>query len=139
MSQRNYSVNLYGIVILPESTVFDKIVEKLAVKFKDVYEKVGEDAIDFVNELSEINELSISFVSEVEDLSLFNLNEENNEWWAEQALLLLGEYNRPNLYSSPFSSKEECADFHKKKFGDILPQDFDYMANIGEISYVIWG
>lgn len=139
MSQSNYSVNLYGIVVLPKTTVFDRVIENLAVKFKDIYEKKDKDAINFVKELNGVSEFDISFVSDIEDLSLFNLNEENEEWYEEQALLLLGSHNRPNLYSSPFTSKEECVNFYKKEFGGILPQDFDYMANIGEISYVIWG
>lgn len=139
MSQSNYAVSIYGIMLRPGTTDFKKTVEKLAAKHNELYEEAEQDAKVFLTELEETGKLSIVYQRDIEDLSLYNLNEDCEEFWSEEVLIFAGDHNFPKLYSSPFNSKQEVIDFYKEQFGEFLPENFSYEENLGKISYVIWG
>lgn len=139
MSQSNYAVGIYGIMLRPGTADFEKVVKKLATKYHELYKEAEQDEDIFLTELEETGKLSIVYQRDIEDLSLYNLNEDSEEFWNEEVLILAGDHNFPKLYSSPFNSKQEVVDFYKKQFGEFLPEEFSYEENLGKISYVIWG
>ena len=62
-----------------------------------------------------------------------------NRFITKKIFILFGDHEYPTLYSAPFKSKEDCVNYYKENFGDILPKDFNYENNIGKISYITWG
>ena len=140
MSQKNYTITNYGIVIhIDESEQYNYVVKKLISKNKKFYKDLDEDEFDFLNELQYQAEQSLHVSYDAENIEIITLNGDDREIYAIDVLILIGNHDVPTLYSAPFKSKQDCINHYKKQFGDILPKDFDYENNIGRISYVTWG
>lgn len=137
MSMHNYAIFYYGLAIqLDGSEQYDYIMKQLASKYKDLYE--NNDEYDFLDNLQYQENDSLVLVTDAEDPEIINLKG-NYRTLPEDFLILIGDHKVPTLYSSPFTSKEDCINQYKQQFGDILPKDFDYENNIGRISYITWG
>lgn len=134
MSQQNYAITYYGILIpIDGSKLYTHVLKQLASKYLGYYQEAN-DELDF------LNELDFTHTSyEAEDIGINTLAGEYRKIYANDILILIGDHEYPNLYSAPFKSKEDCIEYYKKQFGDILPTDFNYENNIGKISYVTWG
>lgn len=140
MSQQNYTITNYGIVIpIDESEQYNYVIKKLISKNKQFYKNLDKDEFDFLNELQYQDGQSLHVSYDAENIEIITLNGDDREIYATDVLILIGNHNVPTLYSAPFKSKEDCIKHYKKQFGDILPKDFDYENNIGRISYVTWG
>ena len=135
MSQSNYTITYYGIAIpIDSSELYTHVLKQLASKYPEYYQEVYEDELDFLNIFDFTN---VSY--EAEDIGIITLAGEYKDIYTNNILILIGDHEYPNLYSSPFKSKKDCINHYKKQFGDILPKDFNYENNIGKISYVTWG
>lgn len=137
MSMHNYAITYYGLTIpLDGSEQYNYIIKQLASKYKDLYE--DDDEYTFLDNVQYQENDSIVLVTDAEDPDITNLND-GCRTLPEDFLVLIGDHSVPTLYSTPFKSKEDCINHYKQKFGDILPEDFDYKNNIGRISYITWG
>lgn len=140
MSQQNYTITYYGIAIpIDDSEQYNYIVEQLISKNKQFYKDLDEDDFNFLQELQFQEEQSLHVSYDAEDIEVITLKGDYKPLYVEDILILVGDHKIPNLYSSPFKSKQDCINHYKKQFGDILPKDFDYESNIGKISYITWG
>ena len=134
MSQSKYTITHYGIAIpINGSKLYEHVLKQLASKYLGYYQEAN-DELDFLDMLDFTN---VSY--EAEDIGIITLAGEYKEIYTNDILILIGDHEYPNLYSAPFKSKEDCIQFYKQQFGDILPKDFNYENNIGKISYVTWG
>ena len=137
MSMHNYAITYYGLTVLLDTTEqHNYIIKQLASKYKDLYK--NNDEYDFLDNVQHKENDSIVLVTDAEDPEIINLKG-NYRSLPEDFLVLIGDHKIPNLYLSPFKSKEDCINHYKQQFGDILPKDFDYENNIGKISYITWG
>ena len=138
MSMHNYAITYYGLTIpLDGSEQHNNIIKNLASKYKDLYNNDC-DEYEFLDTVQYQEYESLALVTEAEDSDITNLNGGCRSL-PEDFLVLIGDHSVPTLYSSPFKSKEDCVNHYKQKFGDILPDDFDYENNIGQITYITWG
>ena len=137
MSMHSYAITYYGITIpLDGSEQYDYIIKKLASKYKELYK--DNDEYNFLDSVQYEEYESLVLTTNAEESEIINLNG-NYKYLPEDFLILIGDHSVPNLYSTPFKSKEDCINHYKQKFGDILPDNFDYENNIGKITYISWG
>ena len=140
MSQQNYTITNYGIVIpIDNSPQYNHVVKQLISKNKQFYEDLNKDETDFLYELPFQTNQSLHVTYDTESINIITLNGDYREIYATDILILIGNHEEPSLYSAPFKSKEECIRYYKNQFDDLLPKDFDYEGNIGKITYVTWG
>ena len=140
MSQQNYTSTYYGIAIpMNEEPLYQHILKQLISKHNDFYLECDQDDIVFISQLQFQEEKSLHYPYDPEDINVITLAGDYKPIYVDDVLILIGNHTFPNLYSAPFTSKEACIKHYKKKFGDILPKDFDYENNIGKISYLTWG
>lgn len=139
MTTLNYAIINYGIAIpIDNSELYQYVLERLISKNQDLYETICKKNIDdFLVELSlqPYRDIDVSF--DVEGIEFINLDKDYKSIYVDNILILVGDHETPTLYSTPFKSKEDCIEHYKQKFKNILPKNFDYKNNIGEISYVI--
>ena len=135
MSQQNYSITYYGIAIpIDNSRLYKHVLKQLISKHSQLYQECQKDELTF------LTELQFTYVPyDAEDIGFISLNNEYEPFYNKKIFILFGDHEYPTLYSAPFKSKEDCVNYYKENFGDILPTDFDYENNIGKISYVNWG
>lgn len=133
----SYAITYYGIAIpLDGSEQYDYIIKRLASKYKELYK--DNDEYNFLDSVQYEEYESLVLTTNAEESEIINLNG-NYKSLPEDFLILIGDHSVPNLYSTPFKSKDDCINHYKQKFSDILPDDFDYENNIGKITYIIWG
>lgn len=133
-----YSYKLwYGIAIpVNDSKESKSIINNLILKYQDIYNNCGQDINNFFNYLKYDNDILIFFDYNVNDAEIINLDGALKTLYDDKLLILTGDHDIPNLSSSPFASKEDCVNYYKKEFNDILPKNFKYIENLGQIRYV---
>lgn len=135
MSQQNYAITYYGIPIpIENSKLYQHVLKKLISKHSQLYQECQKDELTF------LTELQFTYVPyDAEDIGFISLDNEYEPFYNKKIFILFGDHEYPTLYSAPFKSKEDCVNYYKENFRDILPKDFNYENNIGKISYITWG
>ncbi len=135
MSQHIYPTYYYGIPIpIDNSELYQHVLKKLISKHSQLYQECQKDELTF------LTELQFTYVPyDAEDIGFISLDNEYEPFYNKKIFILFGDHEYPTLYSAPFKSKEDCVNYYKENFGDILPKDFNYENNIGKISYITWG
>lgn len=144
MSMTRYAVNEIGILINPDSYDFVYLCNKLRKLAPEL--NYIENDIEFIYEIKDINidyKINIDVIyiedSPINDIDIYTLKEDLKTYHFEDVIVLQGQHRFPTLTQSPFRSKYDCINHYKEIYGELLPEDFDYENNIGEISYSLFG
>lgn len=144
MSITRYAVNEIGILINPDSYDFVYLCDKLRRLAPEL--NYIENDIEFIYEVKEINidykiNIDVTYIedSPINDIDIYTLKEDLKTYHFEDVIVLQGQHRFPTLTQSPFRSKYDCIKHYKEIYGELLPEDFDYENNIGEISYSLFG
>lgn len=138
MSTCKYIVNTYGIAITSHSKQYESILEKLKEKHPDYFND-GQDEFEHLYYINDI-EPNISHHHNVNIYKIETIDGQKSASISDvNALLVLhGDHDKPTLITSPFKSNQECIDYYKKQFGNILPDDFNYENTIAKIHIEAW-
>lgn len=105
-----------------------------------------ESDIEFIYEVKDINinpkiDIDVTYIedSPINNIDIYTLKEDLKTYHFEYVIILQGQHRFPTLTQSPFRSKYDCINHYKGICGELLPDDFDYENNIGEISYSLFG
>lgn len=127
----------YGITIpINESQESQYVLNHLISKYKDIYDNCGQELTEFLNYLKYDNDMLIFFDYHVNDAELITIDGALKTLYDDELLILAGDHDIPNLYTTAFASKEDCLNYYKKEFGDILPKNFKYAENLGKLTYI---
>ena len=127
----------YGITIpINESQESQYVPNQIISKYKDIYDDCGQELTEFLNYLKYDNDMLIFFDYHVNDAEIITIDGALNTLYDDKLLIFAGDHDIPNLYTSPFTSKEDCINYYKKEFGDILPKNFKYAENLGKLTYI---
>ena len=138
MSKSTHTINTYGILIQSDSGTYKYILEKLKEKHPDYFND-GQDEFEHLYYINDI-EPNLNHEHNVITLEIENIKGfyKSRTGVNTSLLILNGDHEKPTLVTSPFETNEECIQYYKNQFKDILPENFNYEENIGKIHVKAW-
>ena len=138
MSKSTHTINTYGILIQSDSGTYEYILEKLKEKHPDYFND-GQNEFEHLYYINDI-EPNLNHEHNVMTLEIENIKGfyKSRTGVNTSLLILNGDHEKPTLVTSPFKTNEECIQYYKNQFKDILPNNFNYEENIGKIYVKAW-
>lgn len=128
MSSHNYNGQVYGLYIENEE-VFKEYLDKHDQDMYELYDDLLDLGVVFIDETFE----DITIESAIDNSTFDDENKPTEDVY----ILPLG--NWPTLLKPAYNSEDEIISELKDKYGQFLPQNYDYHNNIVYASYVVWG
>ena len=128
MSSQNNNGQIYGLYIENEE-VFKEYLDERNRDMDELYDDLLDLGVVFIDETFE----DITIESAIDNSTFDDENKPTEDVY----ILPLG--NWPTLLKPAYNSEDEIISELKDKYGQFLPQNYDYHNNIVYVSYVVWG
>lgn len=128
MSSQNNNGQIYGLYIENES-VFEEYLNKSDRDMEDLRDDLLDYGAVFIDE-----EFEDVYIESAVNNSTFDDSDKSFE---DVWILPLDHW--PTLLKPAYNSEDEIISELKDKYGQFLPQNYDYHNNIVYASYVVWG
>lgn len=128
MSSQNNNGQIYGLYIENEE-VFKEYLDERNRDMDELRDSLYESGAVFIDE-----DFEDVYIESAIDNSTFD---DENKPTEDVYILPLG--NCPTLLKPAYNSEDEIISELKDKYGQFLPQNYDYHNNIVYASYVVWG
>lgn len=144
MSANNYVISGYGLVI----TDTDKHINYFLKTIEQAWKQEDSDTDDWnlfgMNKVKNFFEhkqdiVNIAEFSNIDEDKFFvPISDETNaiEIEEDDNGLIFYTDKQPNICEQAYGSEDEIIKEFKEKLGKFLPDDFDYKAHIGELSWI---
>lgn len=128
MSSHNYNGQVYGLYIKNEN-VFKEYLDERNRDIEELRDRLYDSGAVFIDE-----DFEDVYIESAIDNSTFDYsNKPSEDVW------ILPPSKWPTLLKPAYNSEDEIISELKDKYGQFLPQNYDYHNNIVYASYVVWG
>lgn len=128
MSSQNNNWQIYGLYIENEE-VFKEYLDERNRDMDELRDRLYDSGAVFIDE-----DFEDVYIESAIDNSTFDYsNKPSEDVW----ILPLSKW--PTLLKPAYNSEDEIISELKDKYGQFLPQNYDYHNNIVYASYVVWG
>lgn len=128
MSSQNNNGQIYGLYIENEE-VFKEYLDERNRDMDELRDRLYDSGAVFIDE-----DFEDVYIESAIDNSTFDYsNKPSEDVW----ILPLSKW--PTLLKPAYNSEDEIISELKDKYGQFLPQNYDYHNNIVYASYVVWG
>ena len=128
MSSQNYNGQVYGLYIENEN-VFREYLDERNRDMEELRDRLYDSGAVFIDEDFE----DVNIESAIDNSTFDYSNKPSEDVW----ILPLSKW--PTLLKPAYNSEDEIISELKDKYGQLLPQNYDYHNNIVYASYVVWG
>lgn len=128
MSSQNNNGQIYGLYIENEE-VFKEYLDERNRDMDELRDRLYDSGAVFIDEDFE----DVYIESSIDNSTFDYSNKPSEDVW----ILPLSKW--PTLLKPAYNSEDEIISELKDKYGQFLPQNYDYHNNIVYASYVVWG